>query len=58
MLAAVVIRGQLADHHGASAAIATGAAFFGAGFTQVLTQVLEHCQVRIQGVLTAQLLVK
>ncbi|MNO83021.1 hypothetical protein D3C76_743110 [compost metagenome] len=58
MRAAVVIRGQLADHHGTSAAIAAGTAFFGAGFTQVLTQVLEHCQVRIQGVLTAQLLVK
>ncbi|MNZ99989.1 hypothetical protein D3C78_1193340 [compost metagenome] len=57
LLAAVVALGQFADHHRAGTTIAAGAAFLGTGLAQVLAQVLQHCQVGIQGMLTAQLLV-
>lgn len=53
----LVVLDQFADHHGASAAVSTGAALLGAGFAQVLAQVLQHRHVRVQGVLTTQLLV-
>ncbi|MNH12724.1 hypothetical protein D3C79_722750 [compost metagenome] len=58
VLAAVLALGQLADHHGAGATIAAGAAFLGTGLAQVFTKILEHGQVGVQGMLTAQLLVK
>ncbi|MNF90667.1 hypothetical protein D3C84_732370 [compost metagenome] len=46
---------QFADHHGAGTAVARGAAFFGAGFADMLAQVLEHGDVGIQGMLGTQL---
>ncbi|MNV80023.1 hypothetical protein D3C71_1736010 [compost metagenome] len=46
---------QLADDHGAGTAVARGAAFFGAGFADMLAQVLEHGDVGIQGMLGTQL---
>jgi len=58
VLAAVVIRLQLADHHRARAAVTAGAAFFGAGFAHVFTQVVEHSQIRVQGVLATEFLVE
>ena len=58
MFAAIVIRLQLADHHRTRAAVTAGAAFFGAGFTHVFAQVVEHSQVRVQGVLATEFLVK
>jgi len=58
VFAAGVIGLQLADHHRAGAAVAAGAAFFGAGFTYMLTQVIEHGQIRVQGVLATEFLVK
>jgi len=57
-LKALVVRVQLADHHGAGAAVTAGAAFFGAGFVQVLAQIVEHGQVGVQRVLGAQRLVE
>lgn len=53
---ALLVLAQFADDHGAGAAVTTGAALFGAGFAQVLAQVLQHRHVRVQGVLTMQLL--
>lgn len=58
MFATVVIRLQLADHYGAGAAVTAGATFFGAGFADVFTQVIEHGQIRVQGVLATEFLVK
>jgi len=58
VFAASVIRLQLADHHGAGAAVTAGATFFGARFTNVFTQVVEHSQIRVQGVLATEFLVK
>ncbi|MCY1354352.1 hypothetical protein D9M69_407270 [compost metagenome] len=46
---------QLADDHGAGTAIARGAAFFGTGFADMLTQVVEHRDIGIEGMLGAQL---
>ncbi len=54
---ALVVLGQFADHHGAGAAVTTGAALLGARFAQVLAQVLQHRHVWVQGMLTTQLLV-
>lgn len=54
---ALVVLAQFTDHHGARTAVTTGAALLCAGFAQVLAQVLQHCHVRVQGVLTTQLLV-
>ena len=48
---------QLAHHHSAGATVAAGAAFLGSGFAQVLTQIVEHSQVRVQGMLATELLV-
>jgi hypothetical protein len=58
VFAAIVIRLQLADHYSARAAVTTGAAFFSAGFAYVFAQVIEHGQVRVQGVLATEFLVK
>jgi hypothetical protein len=58
VFAAIVIRLQLADHYGAGAAVTAGATFFSAGFTHVFTQVIEHGQIRVQGVLATEFLVK
>ncbi|MCY1177915.1 hypothetical protein D9M73_182410 [compost metagenome] len=57
VFAACVIRLQLADHHGACAAVTAGAAFFGAGFAHMVAQIIEHGQVRVQGVLATEFLV-
>ena len=46
---------ELAYHHGAGTAVAGGAAFLGSGFADVLTQVVEHGDVGVQGMLGAQL---
>ncbi|MCY1184918.1 hypothetical protein D9M73_256520 [compost metagenome] len=46
---------QLADDHGAGTAIARGTAFFGTGFADMLTQVIEHRDIGIEGLLGAQL---
>ncbi|MNF81265.1 hypothetical protein D3C84_635290 [compost metagenome] len=46
---------QLADDHGAGTAIARGATFFGTGFADMLTQVVEHRDIGIEGLLGAQL---
>lgn len=43
---ALCVLGQFTDHHGAGAAVTAGAAFLGAGFAQVLAQVLQHRHVR------------
>ncbi len=58
LLAPCSSRVQLADHHGAGAAIAAGAAFLGAGFAHMLAQVVEHGQVGVQGVLATEFLVE
>lgn len=58
MLTPAVIGLQLANHHGAGAAVATGATFFGAGLAYVFAQVIEHSQIRVQGVLATEFLVK
>jgi len=58
VFAAGVIGLQLADYYGAGATVAAGAAFFGAGFAYMLTQVIEHGQIRVQGVLATEFLVK
>ncbi|MCY1412008.1 hypothetical protein D9M71_274050 [compost metagenome] len=57
MFAAVVIGLQFADDHGAGAAVTAGAAFFGAGFAHMVAQIIEHGQVRVQGVLATEFLV-
>ena len=44
---------QFADHHGAGAAVAGGAAFLGAGLVPVLAQVAEYREVRVEGALAA-----
>jgi hypothetical protein len=49
---------QFADHHGARATVATGAAFFGAGLSQMLTEVIKHRQIRVQAVLGSQFLIE
>lgn len=49
---------DFAHDHRAGAAVATGAAFLGSGFMQVLAQVIEHGQVRVQRVLGTQRLVE
>ncbi|MNO59771.1 hypothetical protein D3C76_503670 [compost metagenome] len=49
---------QLADHHGAGAAVAGGAALLGAGFAEVLTQVVEHGKVGIEPVFDPQLAIE
>ncbi|MCY1293266.1 hypothetical protein D9M70_425220 [compost metagenome] len=46
---------QFADHHGAGTAVAGGAAFFGSGFADVLTQVVQHGDIGIERMLGAQL---
>ena len=46
---------QLTDHHGAGTAVARGAAFFGSGFAYMLTQVIEHGDVWVEGMLSTQL---
>ncbi|MOA05927.1 hypothetical protein D3C78_1255400 [compost metagenome] len=57
VFAAVIIGLQFADHHGAGAAVTAGAAFFGAGFAHMVAQIIEHGQVRVQGVLATEFLV-
>lgn len=46
---------ELTHHHGAGAAVAGGAAFLGSGLADVFTQVVEHGDVGIQGMLGTQL---
>ena len=41
---------ELADHHGAGAAVALGAAFLGAGQAPVEAQPVEHRQGRIAAI--------
>jgi len=54
----VLVGVQLADHHGARATVAAGAAFLGTGFAHMLAQIIEHGQVGVQGVLATEFLVK
>ncbi len=55
---AFFVRVQFAHHHGARATVAAGAAFFGAWLANVFAQIVEHGQVRVQGVLATEFLVK
>ncbi|MNV21148.1 hypothetical protein D3C71_1120760 [compost metagenome] len=57
VFATVIIGLQFANHHGARAAVTAGAAFFGAGFAHMVAQIIEHGQVRVQGVLATEFLV-
>lgn len=57
LLGTLLVGMQLADYHGAGTTVAAGAAFLGSGFAQVLTQVVEHSQVRVQVMLATELLV-
>ena len=58
LLGALLVGVQLADHHGARATVAAGAAFLGTGFAHMLAQIVEHGQVGVQGVLATEFLVE
>ena len=58
LLPARRVGAQLADDHGTCAAIAAGAAFFGAGFMQVLAQIVEDRHIGVQSLFGFQLLVQ
>ncbi|MCY1245163.1 hypothetical protein D9M72_582870 [compost metagenome] len=49
---------QFADHHGAGAAVTGGAALLGAGLAEVLAQVVEHGEIRVEAVFDSQLAVE
>jgi len=49
---------QFADHHGAGATVAGGAALLGTGLATVLAQVLQHRGVGVERALAAQLAVE
>ena len=50
---ALLVSMQLTNNHRAGAAITAGTAFLGAGFVQVLTQVIEYREVGVQCVFSA-----